>query len=44
MAERKQAELVIILEYLPHQMSEEEILAIARQVIEEVGAQVSCPN
>ncbi len=40
MADREQAELAIILEYLPRQMSEEEIVVIARQVIEEVGAQV----
>ena len=33
-----EAELAVLLEYLPQQMSWEEIEAAARQVIEEVGA------
>jgi uncharacterized protein YqeY len=37
--EKEQAELVILLEYLPKQLSREEIIAEAKQVIEEVGAQ-----
>lgn len=36
---KEEAELAILLEYLPLQMSREEIVAAARQVIEEVGAQ-----
>ncbi|RLC72436.1 MAG: GatB/YqeY domain-containing protein [Chloroflexi bacterium] len=35
---KEEAELAIILEYLPKQMSREEIAAAARQVIEQVGA------
>jgi uncharacterized protein YqeY len=35
---KEEAELAILLEYLPQQMSREEILAAARRVIEEVGA------
>lgn len=35
---KEEAELAILLEYLPQQMSREEIAAAARQVIEEVGA------
>ena len=35
----EEAELAVILEYLPQQMSREEVVTIARQVIEEVGAQ-----
>jgi uncharacterized protein YqeY len=35
---KEEAELAIILEYLPQQMSREEIIVAARQVIEEVGA------
>ena len=37
--EKEQAELAILLEYLPKQLSREEIIAEAKQVIEEVGAQ-----
>jgi len=36
--DKEEAELAILLEYLPQQMSREEILTTARQVIEEVGA------
>ena len=35
---KEEAELAIILEYLPQQMSQEEIENISRQVMEEVGA------
>lgn len=34
----EEAELAIILEYLPKQMSREEIVTVARQVMEQVGA------
>ena len=34
----EEAELAILLKYLPEQMSQEEILAAAQRVIEEVGA------
>ena len=36
---REEAELAILNEYLPEQISREEIIAAARQVINEVGAQ-----
>jgi len=36
---KEEAELAILLEYLPPQMSREEIVAAARSVIEELGAQ-----
>lgn len=36
--DKEEAELAILLEYLPQQMSREEIVAAARSVIEEVGA------
>ena len=36
---REEAELAILLEYLPQQMSRDEVVSAARQVIEEVGAQ-----
>jgi uncharacterized protein YqeY len=36
---REEAEMAILLEYLPKQMSREEIIAAARHVISEVGAQ-----
>ena len=36
---QEEAELAILLEYLPQQMTREEIEVAARQVIEEVGAQ-----
>lgn len=35
---KEEAELAVLLEYLPRQMSREEIVAAARQVIEETGA------
>lgn len=35
---KEEAELAILLEYLPKQLSHEEIVAAARQVIDEVGA------
>jgi hypothetical protein len=35
---KEEAELAVLLEYLPQQMSRDEIVAIARKVIEEVGA------
>jgi uncharacterized protein YqeY len=36
---QEEAELAILLEYLPQQISREEIIAAARQVIKEVSAQ-----
>jgi uncharacterized protein YqeY len=36
---QEEAELAILLEYLPPQMSREDIVAAARNVIEELGAQ-----
>ncbi len=36
---QEEAELVILQEYLPQQMTRDEIIAEARRVIEEVGAQ-----
>ena len=36
---KEEAELAILLEYLPKQISRDEIVAAARQVIAEVGAQ-----
>ncbi len=38
LSDKEEAELAILLKYLPQQMSREEILAAARRVIEEVGA------
>ena len=35
---QEEAELAVLKEYLPQQMTREEIIAAARQVIEEVGA------
>jgi uncharacterized protein YqeY len=35
---QEETELAVLLEYLPQQMSREEITRVARQVIEEVGA------
>ena len=35
---KEEAELAVLTEYLPQQMSREEIVAVARKVIEEVGA------
>ena len=39
LVDKEEAELAILLEYLPQQISREEIIAAARQVIKEVGAQ-----
>jgi len=36
---QEEAELAVLKEYLPQQMTREEVIAAARQVIEEVGAQ-----
>jgi len=36
---REEADLAVLLEYLPQQMSREEIASLARKVIQEVGAQ-----
>jgi len=36
---QEEVELAVLREYLPRQMTREEIIAAARQVIEEVGAQ-----
>jgi len=38
LVDREQAELAVLLEYMPEQMSLEEIVAVARQAIEQVGA------
>jgi len=38
LADREEAELQILVAYLPEQLSQEEIEAQARQIIEEVGA------
>lgn len=38
LVDKEEAELAILLEYLPKQMSRDEIAAAARQVIAEVGA------
>jgi uncharacterized protein YqeY len=39
MVAKEEEELAIVMGYLPQQMSQEEIAAIARKVIEETGAQ-----
>jgi uncharacterized protein YqeY len=39
LVDKEEAELAILLEYLPQQISREEIAAAAREVIAEVGAQ-----
>jgi len=39
LAAQEEAELAILQEYLPQQMTREEVIAEARRVIEEVGAQ-----
>lgn len=39
LVDKEEAELAILLEYLPQQISREEIISAARQVIKEVGAQ-----
>ncbi|MFC2058194.1 GatB/YqeY domain-containing protein [Chloroflexota bacterium] len=38
LVDKEEAELSILLEYLPEQLSREEIVAAARKVIEEIGA------
>ena len=38
LSDKEEAELAILLKYLPQQMSREEVLAAAHRVIEEVGA------
>jgi len=38
LVDKEKAELDIILEYLPQQVSREEIASVARQIIQEVGA------
>lgn len=38
LAAKEESELAVLLEYLPQQMSREEIAAAARKVIEEIGA------
>ena len=39
LVDQEEAELAILNEYLPQQMTQEEILSAARQIIKEVGAQ-----
>ena len=39
LVEKEQAELAIIMEYLPQQMSREEITELVRQIVTEVGAE-----
>ncbi|MFC2024949.1 GatB/YqeY domain-containing protein [Chloroflexota bacterium] len=39
LVDQEEAELAVLQGYLPHQMTREEIMAEARRVIEEVGAQ-----
>ena len=36
---QEEAELAILKEYLPEQMTREEVVEVARRIIEEVGAQ-----
>jgi uncharacterized protein YqeY len=38
LAEKEEAELAILMEYMPQQMSRDEVVAIIKQVIEETGA------
>ena len=38
LVEKEEAELAMILEYLPEQMSEDEIAALVQKAVEEVGA------
>ena len=38
LAEKEEAEIEILLKYLPAQLSDEEVVAIAREVIEQTGA------
>jgi uncharacterized protein YqeY len=39
LVDKEEAELAILQKYLPEQMSRDEIIAAARQVIDEIGAQ-----
>ena len=39
LVEKEEAELAIVLEYLPAQMSDEEITVLVRSVIQDVGAE-----
>ena len=39
LVDNEEAEMVVLQEYLPEQISHEEIVAAARQIIEEVGAE-----
>ena len=38
LAEKEEAELAILMEYMPQQMSRDEVVAIVKQVIAEAGA------
>jgi uncharacterized protein YqeY len=38
LAEKEEAELAILMEYMPQQMSRDEVVAIVKRVIEEAGA------
>jgi len=38
LAEKEEAELAILMEYMPQQMSKDEVVAIIKQVIDEAGA------
>jgi len=38
LAEKEEAELAMLMEYMPQQMSRDEVVAIVKQVIEEAGA------
>jgi len=38
LAEKEETELAILMEYMPQQMSRDEVVAIIKQVIEETGA------
>jgi hypothetical protein len=38
LAEKEEAELAMLMEYMPQQMSRDEVVAIVKQVIDETGA------
>jgi uncharacterized protein YqeY len=38
LAEKEEAELAMLMEYMPRQMSRDEVVAIVKQVIDEAGA------
>ena len=38
LAEKEEAELAMLMEYMPQQMSRDEVVAIVKQVIDEAGA------